>query len=100
MQKYISVFKTKNIGSLSETEKIEVLVARTKIPLGKEIDKLQIGTKKIQKNAATGVHISVPIGDKIKRDRQKMLVVGRKSSRTIEAGDAILWSDLKKQEDF
>jgi len=95
VNKYITAKTVKTTN-----KKVRILAAQTVIARGKVISLDQITTKVIPMSVVSEVNISVPM-DATARDLKelnikKAMVSGRISTRSIPAGDPILWSDFRK----
>jgi Flp pilus assembly protein CpaB len=86
--------------NVPELKKVYVMVAAEPIQPSQSISMSQLTTKEIVETAVSDVNIVVPYSADPKRNadeinKLKTMIAGRQSSRNINIGSSLLWTDLK-----
>lgn len=85
--------------SIPEEKKASILVAAFNIDAGVEIEMKDLKVKSVPAETVSDVNITVPPGNSPEAveetEKVKMLVVGRKLSRSISVDAPVFWSDIK-----
>ncbi len=85
--------------SLPEEKKASILVAASNIGSGVEIEMKDLKVRTVPAETVSDVNVTVPSGNSAEVleevEKVKMLIVGRKLSRSIAADAPVFWSDIK-----